>query len=161
MKTTLLLLAGFSLSVATAQETISKVDVSIFPKPEKGYKMMVIEVPHSNLDAQKKIEFFAGKYMETDSCNRHGLSGSFDVKDLQGWGYNYYVLKTDGNVFSTQMKCGDNKMINQFVSGPSQLISYNGKMPIVIYVPEDIDVHFKIYEANKEEFKAANYKFKK
>lgn len=161
IKIALVAFAGLSLSSAMAQETISKVDVSIFPKPEKGYKMMVIEVPFSANDADKKISFFAGKYMDTDSCNNFSLQGTFETKDLKGWGYNYYVYKTDGNVMSTNMGCGDSKTVYRFVSGVSETINYNGKMPIVIYVPENIDIQFKIYEANKEAYRAAEYNFKK
>lgn len=161
VKLAFLAVAAFSISNAVAQETISKVDVSIFPKPEKGYKTMVIEVPHSASDSNKKISFSAGKYMETDSCNKFGLSGNFEVKDLQGWGYTYYVFKTNGNVISTNMACADSQKVYRFVSGPSQTIDYNGKMPVVFYVPEEIDVNFKIYEAKDEEFRAAEYTFKK
>lgn len=162
MKFILFTITCLSLSAAvTAQESISKVDVSIFPKPEKGFKLMVIEVPHSNLDAQKKISFSAGKYIETDSCNQYGLSGSFEIKDLQGWGYNYYIFKSNGNILTTNMACSDTKSMNRFVSGQSQTIDYNGKMPVVIYVPEDFDVHFKIYESKNEDFKASEYNYKK
>lgn len=34
-------------------------------------------------------------------------------------------------------------------------------MPVVVYVPEDIDVHFKIYESKTEKYKATIYQFKK
>jgi len=160
LKIALVVFAGLSLSSVMAQETISKVDVSIFPKPEKGYKMMVIEVPYS-AESDKKIDFYAGKYMDTDSCNHFSLSGSFETKDLQGWGYNYYVFKTNGSVASTLMGCPDNKKTQRFVSGTSETISYNGKMPVVIYIPEDLDVQFKVYEAAKESYRAAEYRFKK
>lgn len=59
------------------------------------------------------------------------------------------------------MGCPDNKKTQRFVRGTSETISYNGKMPVVIYVPEDLDVQFKIYKAAKESYRAAEYRFKK
>ena len=44
-----------TVSGVMAQQTLTKVDTSIFPKPEEGYKQVVIEVPHSENDANKKL----------------------------------------------------------------------------------------------------------
>src|SRR5690606_34373101 len=90
-----------------AQQVITKQDLSIFPKPEAGYKKVVIEVPHSDKDDQKRIEFSVGKWMEVDGCNSFHLQGLLETKDLQGWGYNYYVFKTNGQVTSTMIGCPD------------------------------------------------------
>lgn len=133
-----------------------KVDTSVFPKAQKGYEQFIIEVPHSSLeeDANKKIEIFVGKYMDVDTCNRHSLMGEFQSKDLQGWGYSYLEFKTKGDAISTMMGCLDNKTVSKFVTGQSYLTDYNGRMPIVIYVPEGYEVRYKIYQAMPEQFKA-------
>ncbi|WP_293931451.1 ecotin family protein [Sphingobacterium sp. UBA6645] len=152
---TLVVALTFAVSNATAQETISKVDTDIFPKAEKGYKKMVIEVPYSDRDASKRIEFSVGKYMEVDGCNHYGLQGETEVKDLQGWGYQYYIFKTNGDVISTQMGCPDLPKRNLFVSAAPTNLRYNGKMPIVIYVPEEYSVQFKIFTTTDEIYQAA------
>ncbi len=138
-----------------------KVDVSIFPKPEKGYKQMVIEVPHSKQDANKKIEFTVGKMMEVDGCNNYGLMGTLEKKDLQGWGYDYYVFTSKGDVFSTQMGCPDAPKRHLFVSSQPETTRYNGRMPIVIYVPEEYEVRFKIFVADQDEYEAQEVRTKK
>ena len=47
--------------VSLMAQTTYKVDLAPFPKPEKGQKQVVIEVPHSQNDGNKKIEIFVGK----------------------------------------------------------------------------------------------------
>lgn len=156
-----LLVAFIALSIqAMAQQVITKQDLSIFPKPEAGYKKVIIEVPHSDKDDQKKIEFSVGKWMEVDGCNYFNLQGSLETKDLQGWGYNYYVFKTNGQVTSTMIGCPDAAKRNLFVTAQPEMVRYNGKLPIVIYVPEEYQVQFKIYKAEEETYFAAEERSK-
>ncbi|MGN0003917.1 MAG: ecotin [Sphingobacterium composti] len=151
-----LLVAFITFTVQVmAQQVITKQDLSIFPKPEAGYKKVVIEVPHSDKDNKKKIEFSVGKWMEVDGCNFFNLQGTLETKDLQGWGYNYYVFKTNGQVTSTMMGCPDAEKRNLFVTAQPEIVRYNGKLPIVIYVPEGYDVQFKIYKAEEDTYWAA------
>lgn len=155
----------FSFAIAflglTTIAMAQKVDLSVFPKQEEGYKQMVIEVPHSENDNNKKVEFRVGKWMDVDGCNSHGLQGKLEKKDLQGWGYDYYVFSTNGGVFSTQMACPDMTKRNLFVSATPETVRYNGRMPIVIYVPETYDVKFKIYKAENDDFEALEVRHKK
>jgi len=145
----------------TTLSMAQKVDVSVFPKPEKGYKQVVIEVPHSAQDANKKIEFRVGKMMEVDGCNNYGLQGTLEKKDLQGWGYDYYVFQSKGDVFSTQMGCPDAPKRHLFVSALPETTRYNGRMPIVIYVPQEYDVKFKIFTSDNDEYDAQEIRQKK
>lgn len=143
-------LAGGSLS---AQNTI-KVDIAPFPKAEKGMKQVVIEVPHSENDIYKKLEIFVGKTMKTDGCNKIWLAGQFISSDLKGWGYNYLTFKTDGTTPSTLMGCLDAKPKNEFVKSQGYLTDYNGRMPIVLYIPEGYEARFRIYKAEQELYNA-------
>jgi len=147
----LTLIATIGMSNVYGQQQASST-VTMFPKPEKGQTQYIIDVPHSDKDNSKKIEFFVGKMTETDACNQHGLLGQFEEKDLQGWGYSYYEFKTDGHIRSTLMGCPDAKKIHQFVSSEGKLVRYNGRLPIVIYVPEGYEVRYKIYTTNEEIF---------
>jgi len=150
----------FTLQSNMSMAQIQKVSLEPFPKPVVGEKMLVIEVPHSAKDAHKKIEFYVGKMMEVDACNRHGLMGTTSLKNLEGWGYSYYSFQTKGDAFSTQMGCPDNTKVWKFISAQPTLIDYNGRMPIVIYVPEDYEVRFKIYQAEDEEYSASEIRQK-
>ncbi|MGG6232358.1 ecotin family protein [Tenacibaculum sp. SDUM215027] len=159
--TKLFLIAFLTItSVAVGQTSLTKTDVSIYPKPEKGFKQMIIEVPHSDNDSNKKIEFVIGKWMEVDTCNKHGLVGSIEKKELKGWGYSYYDFKTDGGVISTRMACMENSVIRKFISSQPKIVRYNGKLPIVIYVPEGYEVQFKIFKAEDDVYRASEVKQK-
>jgi ecotin len=161
MKVLGFIFAFVSLSIqAIAQQIVSKQDLSIFPMPESGYKKVIIEVPYSDKDDQKKIEFSVGKWMEVDGCNYFNLQGTLETKDLQGWGYNYYVFKTNGQVTSTMMGCSDAAMRNLFVTAQPEMVRYNGKLPIVIYVPEEYQVKFKIFKAEEDTYWAAEESIK-
>lgn len=157
MKSTLTggMLLGLSLlsGLAFAQST-QKVDIAPFPKAEKGMKQVVIEVPHSNNDANKKIEIFVGKSMQTDGCNRIWLSGQFSKSELKGWGYDYLTFKTDGSTPSTNMACPNAAPKNEFVISQGYFTDYNGRMPIVIYIPDGYEAKFRIYKAEKDLYSA-------
>lgn len=154
----LILFVGLS-STLIAQNN-RKVDTNIFPKAEKNQKQVVIELPHSANDHNKKVEIFVGKDMETDQCNRYTLPGKFTQHDLKGWGYNYYSFESSGNAASTMMACPDNSKKSQFVHAQGYLLDYNGRMPIVIYVPEGFTVKYKIYQSDAEWYEGMEVKQK-
>lgn len=158
-----LVLAVMVMGSVTASmgQALMKVDPSIFPTPEKGYKQYIIEVPHSDLDSSKKIEFKVGKWMEVDGCNYFNLNGSLQEHDLEGWGYTYFKFETNGEVASTMMGCPDAPKRNLFVSAKPQLTRYNGKMPIIIYAPEGYEVRYSIYTTDGDEYKAMELRQKK
>ena len=155
-----LCIVGIS-ATSMAQSTITAVDPSIFPKAEKGYKQMLITVPYSDTDDSKKIEFSVGKFMEVDGCNHFSLQGELVKTALTGWGYDYYTFKTNGNVIGTMMGCEGVPSRNIFVSAQPEVTRYNGQLPIVVYVPEEYDVQFKVYKAEPENYRASEYKAKK
>ncbi len=145
------IIVAIAMSNGYAQQQVNS-SVSMFPKPSAGQTQYIIDVPHSDKDENKKIEFFVGKMTETDACNNHGLIGELEEKDLEGWGYGYYEFKTEGQIRSTMMGCPDDKKVHRFVSAPGQLVRYNGRLPIVVYVPEGYEVRYKIYTTNDEVF---------
>lgn len=154
-----LMIALFSgIESSNAQSVITKIDPKIFPEAQKGYKKMVIEVPYSDNDDNKIIQFYAGVWMEVDGCNTFNLIGTYEKKDLQGWGYEYWVFNTKGDVQSTMMSCPNAPLRNLFVKATPQITDYNGRMPIVIYVPEKYDVQFKIFKAEDSTYRAAEAK---
>ncbi len=131
----------------------SKSDISMFPAPEAGFKQVVIDLPAKKNEDLLKLEIFVGKEMMVD-CNRHFLSGTFNKESVQGWGYDYIVVESDGNVASTRMACPDNTLKNEFVQMQTLLLTYNSKLPVVIYVPESLDVKYRIWKAGKKQLKA-------
>lgn len=137
-----------------------KVDLSPFPKAERGMKQVVIEVPHSKEDANKKLEIFVGKEMQVDTCNKTFLGGDFKAAELTGCGYNYLTFETKGAAGSTLMACPNPQKVTKFVKSQGYLTDYNGRMPVVLYIPEGYEAKFKIYTAKKELYSAKEVKGK-
>lgn len=152
--------AIFTSSTLMAQNFMHQ-DISIFPKPQAGVTQWVINVPHSENDDQKKVEIYVGKTQEVDKCNNHILTGSFETKPLEGWGYEYLVFTTNGNIMATQMGCMDNTKAAKFIMAQPQVMRYNGRLPIIVYAPEGYEVKYKIYKAEPEFYKAGEVRQKK
>ena len=128
-------------------------DISMYPEPKEGFNRYVIALDKQNDEDNYKVEVVATKRIEVD-CNHHSLSGSFLDKNLSGWGYTYYEFTGDGSVLSTRMGCLDQKTHLEDVKSHASLMRYNSKMPIVVYVPEGIDVQYTFWQKEKTTTKA-------
>lgn len=113
-------------------------------------------MPHSVTVAEKgadegnlKIQLEVGKMMEVD-CNQHRLDGEFEDETLEGYGYEYYVFQTSGNVASTMMACPDNTKTEKFISGEDHFISYNSKLITPVYTPEGYEVRYTTWAVDNE-----------
>lgn len=124
-------------------------EIKMFPKAKEGYKQVYIKVPASKNENGMKVEIFVGKTQLVD-CNKHRMGGKMEEKNLDGWGYTYYEVESNGQATSTLMACPDNKKTNQFIYMQPQLLRYNSKLPIVVYVPKDMEVKYKIWKAESK-----------
>jgi ecotin len=124
-----------------------------YPLPEVGYDRMVIHLEPLDNENFRKVELLIGKTMEVD-CNLHFLSGMLERQTISGWGYSYYFLRnTGGPAASTRMACPpDEKKKEAFVQvpGDGQLLRYNSKLPILVYVPTGVEVRYRIWAAGEE-----------
>ncbi len=147
-----LLLAAWVLITAATTSLSAKditTDIEMFPKAKKGYKQVYIQVPQKKSENDFKVEIFAGRNELVD-CNRHFMLGSIKEEVLDGWGYNYYTIDSKGTIGGTKMACPDNKKTMQFIHIQPQMLRYNSKLPIVIYVPENMEVKYRIWSAGKK-----------
>jgi ecotin len=124
-------------------------DLEMFPKAETGFKQVYIQVPIIENEENYKIELHIGKEALVD-CNQHVLIGEVTEQTLEGWGYTYFKVNTDGSMASTKMACLDSKMERKFIKIAPQLLRYNSRMPMVVYVPEGISVKYKIFKATAD-----------
>ena len=122
-----------------------------FPQAQNGQQRHVIELPAQTDETAFKVELIAGKTLEVD-CNQQRLSGQWQEKTLQGWGYTYYELSQVGPGMSTLMACPDNSRAEAFVpvAGEPLLLRYNSRLPLVIYAPGDVEVRYRIWSAGEE-----------
>lgn len=147
------LTALFTLSLAASPlvPAASLKDVAPYPEAEKGFTRQVIHLPAQEDENAFKLEVLAGKELLVD-CNRQRLGGHLEEKDLKGWGYPYYRLEKVSGPASTLMACPDQTKTKAFVPviGDGFLLRYNSKLPVVVYVPEGVEVRYRIWSASGE-----------
>jgi ecotin len=123
-----------------------------YPLAEDGYKRMVIHLQPLADEDNNKLEIIIGKMIKVD-CNRHWFIGNLSEEIAKGWGFPYFILKSVKGPASTLMACPpDKKEQEAFVQVRSDqgLIRYNSKLPVVVYVPVDFEVHYRIWTAREE-----------
>lgn len=130
-------------------------EVAPFPKPESGFTRQVIHLAPQSREDDYQIEILAGKTLDVD-CNRQRLGGILEEKNLEGWGYPFYRLEKVIGPMSTLMACPDGKTRRDFVPvvGDGFMLRYNSKLPIVLYVPKDVEVRYRVWSASSKVEKA-------
>ncbi|EJN37372.1 serine protease inhibitor ecotin [Pseudomonas sp. GM84] len=149
--------AMFALALAAAAPVMaaSLKDVAPYPEAEKGFTRQVIHLPAQADESTHKLEILAGKTLQVD-CNRQRLAGSLEERTLEGWGYTYYRLDKVGGPASTLMACPDGKKTEAFVPvvGEGFMLRYNSKLPVVVYVPDGVEVRYRVWSASEDVQKA-------
>lgn len=118
-----------------------------FPAAQKDHQRYVISVPNQSNENLYKVEIVAGQTLQTD-CNTKMLAGDLTEKNLEGWGYSYYELTSPKGPATTLMGCppGSEKQAFVAMRGDGYWLRYNSKMPIVVYAPKDVEVHYRIWQ---------------
>lgn len=121
-----------------------------YPSSIKGYDRYVLLLTPRGKTQQQftdlKVEIIPGVVKKVD-CNKHGLVGKIEKKTVEGYGYDYYMYKSEGKYYSTRMGCPDNSLESKFITGETEIIDYNDKMPVVIYVPNGFEIRYRVWEA--------------
>ena len=127
-------------------------ELKAFPPAEEGFKRMVIHLKPLENEDNYKVELMIGKTLKVD-CNKHFFIGHLNEEVAKGWGYTYFVLTFATGPSSTMMACPPGqKEQDAFVQVRSEqgLLRYNSKLPVVVYVPNDFNVHYRIWTAKEE-----------
>lgn len=147
---TVLLLATAATACASSGNTALK-KVAPFPQADDGFQRHVIWLEKQEDEAARKVEIVASQTLEVD-CNTHHISGDLEQKTLEGWGYSFYELKEVSPPTTTMMACPTDEKKEEAVTvqGDGYLLGYNSKLPIVVYAPEDIDVSYRVWQADED-----------
>lgn len=114
-----------------------------------GYvrKVILLEKLSYEDELNRKIEIIPGIYKVVD-CNHHSLIGKLTEKVLEGFGFNYFMFDTKGEVISTLMACPDDETERKYVYADTQFLPYQSAMPIVVYLPKGIELQYRVWSTN-------------
>lgn len=149
---TIFIVTGVSHSMNISAQTVKVTDEimnNLKPYPEKigDMERQVIFLEQRPDESLFKIEIIAGIYKEAD-CNHQTLTGQFKENILEGWGYSYYIFETNGQIASTRMMCHEPETI-KFITGQGEIVRYNSRMPLVVYLPKGIGLKYRVWSAGQ------------
>lgn len=126
-------------------------DMKAFPPADAGMKRYVINLPKLDDEDAAKVELIVGKTVSVDEHNRHFFGGKLEKETIKGWGFDRYILRKLGPMAGTLMAVDPKApKVDRFVAlaGEPQLIRYNSRLPIVVYVPDGVEVRYRIWRAD-------------
>lgn len=153
---TLLLIVGLIL-FKTLAFGADHPQLKAFPVAKEGMNryVIVLQQKEQNKEDSCKVEIIVGKEMLTNDINLIRLGNTIKQSTLDGWGYTYYELTGSSEILSTMMAAPEGTpMVNKFVTASPLLIPYNSRLPIVVYVPENYEVQYRIWKASELTLKA-------
>ena len=141
------------LCIAFQFTTMAKDNLKAFPQAKSDMKRFVIELDHKerNEEDNFRVELIIGKTTKVDGVNKYRLNATLAPKPLKGWGFTFYELSGNGLISSTRMAAPEGSTaVESFVTGTPLMIRYNSRIPIVVYVPKDYDVRYKVWSCPLE-----------
>jgi len=128
-------------------------NMKAFPPAEKGMVRYVLQLPKLDDESAFRVELIVGKTVLVDEVNRYFFGGKIEVETIKGWGFLRYIVSKLGPMAGTRIAVHpDTPKVNRFITlgGEPYLIRYNSRMPIVVYVPEGVEVRYRIWNASPE-----------
>ena len=128
-------------------------DIKAYPPAEKGMVRHILHLPKKDNESLFRIELIVGKTMRLDKSNQYFFGGSIEPLTVAGWGYTYYKVKSLGPMAGTLMAADPAApKTDRFITlgGKPYFIRYNSRTPIVVYIPEDAEVLYKIWSTEAE-----------
>ena len=128
-------------------------NIKAFPPADEGMTRYVLELPEYDDESLVKVELIVGKTVAVDDVNQYFFVGKIEEGAVQGWGFPFYYVKELGPMAGTLMAVDpESPIVSKFImlNGEPYLIHYNSRLPIVVYVPEDAEVKYRIWFAEEE-----------
>jgi ecotin len=146
MATTLMTLFAALAAAATS-------DMGAFAPAEAGMVRYVLQLPKQKDESAFKVELIVGKTVQLDPQNSYFFGGEIEAEAIKGWGYTRYIVRKLGPMAGTLMAVDpDAPKVARFIKlgGQPYLVRYNSRLPVVIYVPQGVEVRYRIWSAEAE-----------
>jgi ecotin len=128
-------------------------NLKAFPPPDQGSVRYVLQLPKLDDESTSKVELIVGKTVLLDEKNQYFFGGQIQQETIKGWGFPRYVVSEIGPMAGTRMAVDPNApKVKRFITlgGEPYLIRYNSRLPIVMYVPEGVEVWYRIWSVDSE-----------
>ena len=128
-------------------------NMKAFPPAGEGMVRYVLQLPKQDDESALKVELIVGQTVQTDERNSYFFGGKIEAETIEGWGFTRYMVSQLGPMAGTLMAIDpDAPKVARFIplGGDPYLIRYNSRLPIVVYVPEGVDVRYRIWRAGVE-----------
>ena len=128
-------------------------NMKAFPPAGEGMARYVLQLPQQEDETIFKVELIVGKTVRVDQKNTYFFGGNIEKKTIQGWGYPSYTVGKLGLMAGTLMAIDPNEpKVDRFITlgGEPYIIRYNSRLPVVVYVPEDAEVRYRIWTTEAE-----------
>ena len=142
-----------------ASASVHAVDnLKAFPPADDGMTRFVINLPKEKDETAFKVELLVGKTVRTDAANRYFFGGTLETETIAGWGFDRQILRQLGPMAGTLMAADPKApQVDRFITlgGEPRLLRYNSQLPLVVYVPNEVEVRYRIWRASPAAKKAA------
>jgi ecotin len=128
-------------------------NLKAFGPAQEGMVRYVLQLAAQDEESAFRVELVVGKTVKVDAQNRYFFGGKLEDEVVVGWGFTQYRVKELGPMGGTLMAVDPNApKVARFITlgGDPYLIRYNSRLPIVVYVPEGVEVRYRIWAAGTE-----------
>lgn len=128
-------------------------NMKAFPPADEGMTRHVLQLPRQDDESLLRLELLVGKTVMTDAHNVYFFGGQIEEETIEGWGFPRYIVKELGPMGGSLMAVDPSApKVARFVTlaGEPYLIRYNSRLPVVVYVPEGVEVRYRIWRAESE-----------
>ena len=125
-------------------------NMKAFPPADQDKVRYVLRLPKQDDESAFKVELIVGKTVQVDERNNYFFGGIIEEETIQGWGFLRYIVNKIGPMAGTRMAIDPNvPKVTRFIKlgGDNYLIRYNSRLPIVVYLPEGVEVRYRIWSA--------------
>ena len=128
-------------------------EMSVFPPAGEGVVRYVLPLPSQDDESLFKLELIVGKTVKIDAQNNYFFSGRIEEEKVQDWQGPLYRVTSLGSMTGTLMAVEPGTpQVDRFVTlgGAPYFIRYNSRWPVTIYVPEGVEVRYRLWSAGPE-----------
>ena len=128
-----------------------------YPKPKKGYKMVILELPKINNENDYKVEIAFGIESKIGECS----IPSFDFRGIKTeylippYKWPYYVADADTIEIiegsNPDKTCTSTKLISRkIISSSKEIENYSSSFIRHFYIPENWTLEYRIWKSDPE-----------